>query len=60
MEHGFERGFRASLFLIEGEASLNGGRLTTADAAGITDEKRPAMEVRQPSKLLMGRRRHAI
>ena len=53
MEHGLKRGFRASLFLIEGEASLNGGRLITADAAGITDEKRP-------SKLLMGRRRHAI
>src|SRR3990172_7953902 len=51
LEHEFAPGFGAYFFLIEGEASLNGERLATGDAARIWDEKRVAVEARQPSEL---------
>jgi hypothetical protein len=53
VEHGFAPGFGAYFFLIEGEVSLNGERLTTGDAARIRDEKRLAIVARQPSELIM-------
>ncbi len=53
VEHRFAPGFGAYLFLIEGEVSLNGERLTTGDAARIRDEKRLAIVARQPSELIM-------
>jgi len=53
VEHEFAPGFGAYLFLIEGEVSLNGERLTTGDAALIRDEKRLAIEALLPSELIM-------
>ena len=53
VEHEFAPGFGAYLFLIEGEVSLNGERLTSGDAALIRDEKRLAIEALQPSELIM-------
>ncbi len=53
VEHEFAPGFGAYLFLIEGEVSLNGERLTSGDAALIRDEKRLAIEGLQPSELIM-------
>ena len=53
VEHEFAPGFGAYLFLIEGEASLNGERLTSGDAALIRDDKRLAIEALQPSELIM-------
>ena len=53
VEHEFAPGFGAYLFLIEGEVSLNGERLTSGDAALIRDEKRLAIEAVQPSELIM-------
>lgn len=53
LEHEFSAGFGAYFFLIEGEVSLNGERLTTGDAARIGDEKRLAIAARQPSELIM-------
>jgi redox-sensitive bicupin YhaK (pirin superfamily) len=53
VEHEFAPGFGAYLFLIEGEVSLNGERLTNGDAALIGDEKRLAIEALQPSELIM-------
>ncbi|MFB3052792.1 MAG: pirin family protein [Dehalococcoidia bacterium] len=53
VEHEFAPGFGAYLFLIEGEVSLNGGRLTSGDGALIRDEKRLAIEALQPSELIM-------
>jgi redox-sensitive bicupin YhaK (pirin superfamily) len=53
VEHEFAPGFGAYLFLIEGEVSLNGERLTSGDAALIGDEKRLAIEALQPSELIM-------
>ena len=53
VEHEFAPGFGAYLFLIEGEVSLNGERLTSGDAALIKDEKRLAIEALQPSELIM-------
>ncbi len=51
--HEFASGFGAYFFLIEGEVSLNGERLTGGDAALIRDEKRLAIEALQPSELIM-------
>ena len=53
VEHEFAPGFGAYLFLIGGEVSLNGERLTSGDAALIKDEKRLAIEAHQPSELIM-------
>ena len=53
VEHEFAPGFGAYFFLIEGEVSLNGERLTSGDAALIRDEKRLAIEALQPSELIM-------
>ena len=53
LEHEFKRGFGAYLFLIEGEAELNGERLTAGDAALIRDEERLAVEAGQPSELIL-------
>ncbi len=53
VEHEFAPGFGAYLFLIEGEVSLNGERLTSGDAALVRDEKRLAIEALQPSELIM-------
>ncbi len=53
VEHEFAPGFGAYLFLIEGEVSLKGVRLTSGDAARIRDEKRLAIEALQPSELIM-------
>ena len=53
VEHEFAPGFGAYFFLIEGEVSLNGERLTSGDAALIRDEKRLAVEALQPSELIM-------
>ncbi len=53
LEHEFAPGFGAYLFLIEGEASLNGERLGAGDAARIWEEERLAIEARQPSELIM-------
>jgi len=53
LEHEFKPGFGAYLFLIEGEAELNGERLTAGDAALIRDEERLAVEAGQPSELIM-------
>ena len=53
LEHKFKRGFGAYLFLIEGEAELNGERLAAGDAARIRDEERLAVRARQPSELIM-------
>jgi redox-sensitive bicupin YhaK (pirin superfamily) len=53
VEHEFAPGFGAYFFLIEGEVSLNGERLTSGDAALIGDEKRLAIEALQPSELIM-------
>ncbi len=53
VEHEFAPGFGAYLFLIEGEVSLNGERLTSGDAALISDEKRLAIEALLPSELIM-------
>ena len=53
LEHEFAPGFGAYFFLIEGEVSLNGERLTSGDAAPIREEKRLAIEALQPSDLIM-------
>jgi len=53
LEHEFKRGFGAYLFLIEGEAELNGERLTAGDAALIRDEERLAVRAGQPAELIM-------
>ncbi len=53
LEHELAPGFGAYFFLIEGEVSLHGERLTTGDAARVRDEKRLAIEARQPSELIM-------
>ena len=53
VEHEFAPGFGAYLFLIEGEVSLNGARLTSGDATLIRDEKRLAIEALQLSELIM-------
>ena len=53
LEHTFKRGFGAYLFLIEGEAELNGEGLAAGDAARIRDEERLAVRARQPSELIM-------
>jgi len=53
LEHEFKRGFGAYLFLIEGEAELNGERLTAGDAARIRDEERLAVRAGQPAELIM-------
>ncbi len=53
VEHEFALGFGAYFFLIEGEVSLNGERLTTGDAARIRDEKSLAIVARKPSELIM-------
>ena len=53
VEHEFAPGFGAYLFLIEGEVSLNGERLTSGDGALIRDEKRLAIEALQPAELIM-------
>ncbi len=51
--HAFAGGFGAYFFLIDGEAALNGVVLTKGDAARIRDERRLAIEARQPSELIM-------
>ena len=53
LEHKFKIGFGAYLFLIEGEAELNGETLIAGDAARIWDEQRLAVRARQPSELIM-------
>ncbi len=53
LEHEFASGFGAYLFLIEGDLTLNGERLNGGDAARIWEEKRLAIEARQPSELIM-------
>ena len=53
LEHELATGFGAYFFLIEGEVRLHGERLTTGDAARVRDEKRLAIEARQPSELIM-------
>lgn len=53
VEHEFAPGFGAYLFLIGGEVSLNGERLTSGDAALIRDEKRLAIAALLPSELIM-------
>lgn len=53
VEHEFAPGFGAYFFLIEGEVSLNGERLTSGDAALIRDEPQLAIEALLPSELIM-------
>ncbi len=53
LEHEFKRGFGAYLFLIEGEAELNGKSLRAGDAALIRDEERLAVRAGQPAELIM-------
>ena len=53
VEHEFAPGFGAYFFLIEGDVSLNGERLTSGDAALIRDAKRLVIEALQPSELIM-------
>ena len=53
LAHKFKSGFGAYLFLIEGEAELNGETLAAGDAARIRDEERLAVLARRPSELIM-------
>jgi redox-sensitive bicupin YhaK (pirin superfamily) len=53
LKHEFPRGFGAYLFLIEGKAALNGEPLTTGEAARIQDERRLAIQARQPSEFVL-------
>jgi len=55
VEQGFEDGFGAYFFLIEGEAELNGLRLRGGDAARIWEEERLTVLARRPSELIMVR-----
>lgn len=51
--HEFLPGFGAYFFLIEGETDLNGVMLSAGDAARIRDERRLAIDARQPSELIL-------
>ena len=53
VEHVFEEGFGGYVYVIEGEVTLNGERLTTGDAARIWDERRLRIEAAQDCELIM-------
>jgi hypothetical protein len=53
LEHEFAPGFGAYLFLIDGEAELNGETLAAGDAARVRDEGRLAIRAREPSELIL-------
>ena len=55
VEQRLEEGFGAYFFVIEGEVDLNGERLAAGDAAIIQDERRLAINARQPSELILVR-----
>jgi quercetin 2,3-dioxygenase len=51
--HDSQRGRYAYLFMIEGEASLNGEKLATGDQARIKDEKRLEVIATKPAELIL-------
>jgi redox-sensitive bicupin YhaK (pirin superfamily) len=51
--HELRPGFGAYLFLIEGDLTLNGERLTSGDAARVQDEDRLTIEAAETSELIM-------
>jgi redox-sensitive bicupin YhaK (pirin superfamily) len=53
VEHEFSPGFGGYLYVIEGDLTVNGERLSTGDAARIYDEGRLTIESRQPSELIL-------
>jgi redox-sensitive bicupin YhaK (pirin superfamily) len=53
LEHDFDPGGGAYFYLIEGAVRLNGERLTTGDAAKISDETHLEVEATEPSEMIM-------
>ena len=53
LEHDLRPGFGAYLFLIQGELTLNGERLTAGDAARVLEEDRLTLAARQTAELIM-------
>jgi quercetin 2,3-dioxygenase len=53
IEHKFESGFGAYLYVISGTLQLGVERLETGDAAKIEDEDEITLEAREPTELLM-------
>jgi quercetin 2,3-dioxygenase len=53
VEHGFEHGTGAYLYLISGGVQLNDDKLATGDAAKIFDEETITITADQPSELIM-------
>jgi redox-sensitive bicupin YhaK (pirin superfamily) len=53
LEHDFDHGGGAYVYLIEGAVRLNGERLTTGDAAKIFDETHLEVEATEPSEMIM-------
>jgi redox-sensitive bicupin YhaK (pirin superfamily) len=53
LEHELRPGFGVYFFLIEGDLTVNGERLTTGDAARVQDEDRLTMEAAATCELIM-------
>lgn len=53
LEHAFDAGHGAYLYVIEGALRLNDEKLETGDAAKISDEPAITLEAEAPTELLM-------
>jgi len=53
LEHAFEAGPGAHLYVIEGSLRLNDEKLGSGDAAKIADERAITVEAEAPTELLM-------
>ena len=53
MEHPLEDGRGVYLYVIEGDVEVNGKRMTTGDAAQITDEPQVRISANAASELIL-------